>query len=114
MGMFDFAVVCIAGPWESVAEYIKWKFESDDLDIEASNIGYEARGKCFFKSGYVPVIWIPDKPKTPREYATLAHESIHAVMHLFDWAYLAVSVETEEVLTHATAHLVFNILEGLR
>lgn len=116
MGLFDFDVVCVVGDYENACKYTAWKFEDkfvEELGIE-SNYGYEARGKCFFRAGYVPVIWIPAKPKTPREIATLAHECLHAVFHLFEWVALPVSRDTEEVMTHAQAHLVTNILKGLK
>lgn len=114
MGMFDFDVICIAGDYDKAAEYVAWKFEEKEFDAQESNKGYEPRGKCFFRTGYVPVVWIPKKPKTAREYATLSHECLHATMHLFDWAAVPTTPHTEEVMCHAMAHLITNILEGLK
>jgi len=112
MGMFDFDVICVVGNYENAVKYSAWKFE-DDFVIElgeSSNKNYKPRGKCFFRAGYVPVIWMPQRPKTPREIATLAHECLHAVFHLLDWAAIPATRDTEEVITHAQAHLVTNIL----
>ena len=115
MGLFDFDVMAVVGNYDKACKYVAWKFEDgevEELGLE-SNFGYEPRGKCFFRSGYVPVVWIPRKPKTPREHATLAHECLHAVFHLFEWSALPISRDTEEVMTHSMAHLVNNILEKL-
>ena len=110
MGMFDFSVLCIVGHRKNVDKYIRWKYNDPNFDSGEHN----QRGFCFARKGYVPVIWIPRKPKTPREYATLAHECIHAVWDLFVWADMPISRDTEEVMTHATAHLITTILNKLK
>lgn len=116
MGMFDFDVICVVGEYFAATKFVARKFEDEFfLEIaEDSNKGYVPRGKCFYRTGYVPIIWLPGKPKSPREVATLAHECLHAVMHLFDWAAVPVTRDTEEVFAHAQAHLVTNILTKLR
>ena len=76
-------------------------------------MGYEPRGKVFYRRGYVPVLWIPRKPKTAREHATLAHESLHCVYHLFEWANLPMSRDTEEVAAHSMAHIMANIITDI-
>lgn len=115
MGVFDFSVRCIIGKYKSGEKYAAHIFEIPDIDMEevadGLNFGYEARGKCYFRRGYVPILWIPRKPKTPREHATLAHEAIHAINHLFEWSATPLTRDTEEVFAHAVAHLVNNILE---
>ena len=110
MGLFDFTVVCVIGNKKKADEYVAWKF--DDKELPNFDQGYETIGRCYFKRGYVPVIWIPRKPKTTREHATLAHECLHAVFHLFDWVGLRVTRDTEEVMTHSMAHLIDSILRG--
>lgn len=108
MGVFDFEVVVVVGDYKTACSYALWKFEDKDTNLEDFDNGYEPRGKCFFRRGYVPVIWIPRKPKTKREHATYAHECLHAVFHLFEWANLSINRETEEVMTHSMAHLITN------
>ena len=113
MGVFDFTVTVVLGSYEHLDKYVAWKFH-DKKYIEIakeSNKGYEPRGKTFFRAGYCPIIWIPRKPKTPREHATLAHEALHAVYHLFDWVNLNANQETEEVMTHSMAHIINKVLE---
>ncbi len=116
MGMFDFAVNCVVGDYDNACKYVAWKFEAPEFEnfAQDSNKGYAPRGKTFFRTGYCPVIWLPAKPVTPRELATLSHECLHAVYHLMDWASIPVIVETDEIQCHAMAHLVTNILKELQ
>ena len=113
MGIFDFEVIGVIGDYSKMSEYIQWKFEEKDFDADSWDMEYVPRGKCFFKQGYVPVIWIPRKPKTAREHATLAHESLHAVFHLFEWANLPLTRDTEEVMAHAMAHIATTLIDSL-
>lgn len=107
MGMFDFEVKVIFYPSRKlVAEYAAWSFESpkmyDDFDFEE----FDARGTLFRKNGYTPILWMPKKPKTPREMATLAHEAFHAIVEFAAWSSLVLSRETEEIFCHAVGHIV--------
>ena len=106
MGAFDFDVIILVGDYKTACAYIKWKF--DDTNLEDFDKGYVSRGKCFFRQGYVPIVWIPKIPETNREHATYAHECLHAVFHLFEWAGLPLTRDTEEVMTHSMAHLITN------
>lgn len=114
MGLFDFDVLFAIGDYSKMQEYIKWKYEDKYFALENFDKGYECRGKCFYRVGYVPIIWIPRRPKTPREYATLAHECLHAIFHLFEWAGLPITRDTEEVVTHSQAHLINGLLEVVK
>ena len=107
MGTFDFSVIVVVGDYSEAFKFVCWKFE-DNTDMGDLDMGYEARGRCFFRRGYVPIIWIPAKPKTPREHATYAHECLHAVYHLFEWSGIPATRDTEEVMCHAMSHLITN------
>lgn len=111
MGLFDFSIVAIIGDYEKVTPFIKWKFDDKEFDSKVFDMEYEPRGKVFFRQGYVPVLWIPRKPKTPREHATLAHEALHCVFHLFEWAAIPITRDTEEVMTHSMAHIINETLK---
>ncbi|MBI4029091.1 MAG: hypothetical protein HY376_01880 [Candidatus Blackburnbacteria bacterium] len=113
MGLFEFDVIFVVGEYLKMEEYVNWKFENKEFQHEHWDIGHEPRGSFFHRRGYVPVIWIPKKPRTPREHATLAHECLHAVFFLFEWANLPMGKDNEEVMTHAMAHLYANVLEKL-
>ena len=108
MGTFDFDVIVIVGDYKTALKYASWKFDDRETDLEGWDMNYIPRGKCFFRQGYVPVVWIPRKPRTAREHATYAHECLHAVFLLFEWAGLPLTRDTEEVMTHAMAHLITN------
>lgn len=116
MGLFDFGVRFLVGDFDATAKYVAWFWEDEDAEAFAndSNIGYLPRGKCFYRTGFVPIIWISKVPESPREYATLSHEIIHALFHLFDWANVPIDNSTEEVFAHAEAHLVNGFLKKIK
>lgn len=116
MGIFDFTCVVIIGSYDSAAKYCASIFESNEFEVFAheSNGGYIPRGKTFFRTGYVPVVWIPGQPRSAREYATLAHEAVHVLVHLFEWAGMNMNSETEEVFAHALAYIVATTLQELK
>jgi len=117
MGLFDYDVLCVIGNLSECVKYVADVFEDNSIDDDWSeevNRGYEPRGRCYHRAGYVPIIWIPKVPKTAREYATLSHECMHAVFHLFEWAAVPIDRSTEEVFGHSLAHLVTNIIQEAR
>jgi len=114
MGMFDFSIRCVIGDHDKALEYIAHVFDDTIEEMPDGNRGYEARGICYFRTGYIPIIWLPRYPQSSREISTLAHECIHAVNHLFDWAAVPLSKDTEETFAHAVGHAVNNILEKMR
>ena len=109
MGTFDFTIVGIICDYKEAGKFVAWEFEDKEFNLDAWDKGYEPLGKCFFRRGYTPVIWLPRQPKTARERATFAHEALHAVFHLFEWANLSMNRETEEVAGHALGHIVSNL-----
>jgi len=112
MGVFDFTVICIIGDYAKVDKYIQWKFDDKDFQTANWDKGYDCRGKVLYRAGFVPVLWIPRKPRTPREHSTLAHEALHCVYHLFEWANIPMTKDTEEVVTHSMAHIINSVLES--
>jgi len=103
MGMFDYGVRFCIGEYKKAVEYVAWVYKIDKEDLFKPI--HEPRGTCFNRPGYVPIIWVEKKPETPREIATLAHECIHAISYMFDWANMPFCNETEEAFCHATAHI---------
>lgn len=106
MGMFDFGVNVAIGGFSNLNKYVRYKLEDETMDIPDI-----ARGWYIARRGFCPIIWIPQFPKTPRQHATLAHEAIHVACRLMEWAAIPKNEDTEEVLTHATAHIVNAVLE---
>lgn len=110
MGIFDYTVCAIIGNYKNIKAFINWKFEEDWFNKKYNN-DYSPRGQVLHKNGYVPILWIPKLPKTAREHATLAHEALHCVYHLFDWANIPMSRDTEEIVTHSMSHIITEILK---
>lgn len=112
MGMFLYDIICVVGPFKNLEKYLRWKFENNGkMPEEWTNSN--PKGLCCYSPGYVPVIWLPEKPKTTEQHGTLAHEAFHAMYHLFDWAGMKVTRDTEEVMAHGIGHIVRTILEAL-
>lgn len=112
MGMFDFGVNVAIGPIEKLTPYVRYKLEDPDFGKgdDAPRVLAQGRGWYVARVGFCPIIWIPRMPKTPREHGTLAHESIHAVMRMMEWASIPTNYDTEEVVTHAVSHIVTTVL----
>jgi len=113
MGLMNYTVLCVIGEFKPALEYTAWKMDDPGLIEQQENDGDVALGKCWCRPGYVPIVWIPKKPKTHRELATFAHECGHAIFRMFDWAGVNINVETEEFFLHAQAHLVNGFLEQI-
>lgn len=110
MGLFDFTVVCIVGDRANVQRFIRWKFD----DMEFENKAINPLGSCYYHPGYVPIIWIPRRPRSAREYGTLAHECVHAMERLMEWASIPPTEDTEEIVCHGVGHLMTEILNQLK
>lgn len=94
-GMFDFSIAYVTGPKEGGRKFAEWKHECPH------DAAPNARGICYWRPDYVPVVWVPRLPKTPREYGTLAHEMLHAVGWLSKWAGFRLDNDSEETFCHA-------------
>lgn len=112
MGMFDYGINVVIGDYSGLEEYTRFKLDDDEFELAIFDKDYLPRGKCLYRGGYRPIIWIPRKPQTPREHATLAHESLHAMYHVARWAGFPLDDSTEEVMTHGMAHIINQILSA--
>lgn len=109
MGMFEYNVrVVITEDFNRAKKYAAKIYEEP---IDDDIVDELARGRLFRKINYIPILWIPAYPKEPRDYATLAHECVHAVATMFEWAQIPQAWQTEEVECHAVGHLVNEILK---
>lgn len=110
MGLFNYTVIAIVGAEEKVQKYVRWKFEDPEFKFDVG-----ARwGACCYRPGYVPILWIPRKPKTTEEMGTLAHEALHAIFRLLGWAGMPADESTEEVLCHGVSHIVKTVLTKVK
>ncbi len=117
-GLFDFSFNCVVGDYQQLPKYLAYKWEASEEWVREWNVeldkGYSPRGRWFKFGEYAPVIWIPKKPTTPREIATLAHEILHVVYELCRWASIPLTTDTEEVRTHAQAFALTELLEKIK
>ncbi len=104
LGIFQFPVYFVTGKHKDADAYARWKFDEPNLVGDTHPCG--SKGMTYFKPGYVVIIWMPRKPKTIDEMSTAAHEALHAVQKLFDWASMPMNSSTDEVAAHALAHIV--------
>lgn len=101
--VFNFVVVLVVGPIEGLEEYIRWKHDEPDFKLSPQQFT-NAQGLTVYKRCNVPIIWLPRRPATAKEYGYLAHEMLHAVRHLTDYVGLGLSDDTEELFCYALAH----------
>lgn len=112
MGVFDFSVHVVVGDLTRALGYARWLY--GDPDIRLADDHHPPRGLCFHRPGYCPIVWIPSRPRTPRQFSTVAHEAHHAVSYAMRWAGIEHTAETEEVFAHSLGFLVTRILEIAR
>jgi hypothetical protein len=80
----DYYVIFVSGKRKHVQKVLK-KFEYPDHDdAEVTGRIDGNRGTTFTRDGCHPVIAMPSFPKEHDEIATLAHEAVHGVAHIFD------------------------------
>ena len=111
MGLFDFDVGTIYGDFNEAKKIIDKHFEEGEVTVWDNEDWKNPQGRCFSKRGYAPIIWLPRKPVTMYEHSALAHEALHAVCKMFEWAGIPWCRETEEVATHALQRIVHNSLK---
>ena len=70
------------------------KYLEDDIPV----IDKFNTGLCFFRMGYQPCIWIEDE----KNYEILAHESVHALMHICNYIKMDIREESgNEFMAHS-------------
>lgn len=110
-GTFDFPFYCVAGPWADFPDYVAWRHRESANWLRGR---VEQRGLYVQAFGKPPIVWIPRCPRTPREIGTLAHEVLHIVKLMGEWAGIHFGEDTQEVFCHALGHGVTTILTELR
>lgn len=108
-GMFDYSVHVVIGPFDNLEKYARWKHENPDIVLPPNCRGLNIRTK-----GRAPILWLPSKPRAPHEIATLAHEMLHVVHSIMDWAGVPLTHDSDEVYCHALGHGVDAVLERLK
>lgn len=113
-GTYDFEyylVIAHRSESKKILNFIHNICEDSSLEYDFT----DSCGACFTRFNYKPVIWLPQKPKTPKEYATLAHECLHIVNYiLLRWVDIPLSMESEEAYTHLLGKIIKDILTKLQ
>lgn len=63
-------------------------------------------GRVLRHKGYWPILWMPRRPRTAREWGTLSHEIFHLVYAILSYAGIVLSGESEETFAYLTSHLI--------
>lgn len=115
-GTFNFSFNCVVGEYKNLPKYLAYKYEEEEkwISDKLIDINNVPNGRFFTHKDYSPNIWIPKKPTTPREIATLSHEILHVVYELCRWAQIPLCEETEEVRTHAQAYALTTLLTEIK
>ena len=110
-GTFDVSYYLIVGKdFDKIEKFLKNNFHDDNYKLNLSE-----DNACFFsRFNYSPVVWIPKKPKTEREYGSFVHELLHLVFYvLTEWASVKHCDESEEVFTHLLSTVTTDCLKKL-
>lgn len=110
-GTYDFTYYLVIGKdCENIIKFVRFKFDDKDFEYH-----FQSRGAFFGRFNLVPILWLPQKPKTPREYATLAHECLHLVNYmLIRWAEMSHNLDSEEAFAHQLSKCMTDCLEKLK
>ena len=107
---FDYRAVCVVGPQKKLERYVQWAFSDKTFSLQQKT--YE--GLFLSRDGVEPIVWIPCKPKTPKDYGTLVHECMHLVHYMMNWANISLTDDTDEIYGFVLGHTVNSIIRGLR
>jgi len=72
--------------------------------------GLGEAGRCYTRSGYPPVIWLPGKPDTSDAAGDLAHEALHAALFLAESVGINVSCANSEPICYLVGYIVSEII----
>lgn len=112
-GTYDFTYhVFVGTDFDAMTKYVRHQFDEPNWSYHFEH----SLGCLIYKFNYQPVIWLRHKPKTPREFGTLAHEVFHLVCYILDrWAGMTLRHEvSEEAYGHLTGKIVTDILTKLK
>jgi hypothetical protein len=107
-GTYDFGInLVLSQDEERVLRFVRWKFEDKEYSVPLG----VSRGRVFYRCGYCPILWLPNKPRTAREYGTLCHEVFHVVCSAMGWAAIPLADSSEEAYAHLIGYLTTEILK---
>jgi hypothetical protein len=108
LDVFEFKFQCIIGPRENIEKYLTRRWP----DIPINPISQTARALTFFRARADPIIWLPRRPRTPKDIGTLAHEVLHVLTaFLVESVGLQLNYETDEAFCYPLGYAIETILE---
>lgn len=108
-GTFDYNIdVVIGKDKELVKKFIKKKHKALPDNINVFDI---AHGMIIRYEGFNPILWLPAKPRTPSELATMSHEIFHLVYTVLSYVGITLSESSEEVFCYLIGHLTKQVIE---
>jgi len=101
-GTYDTCIILLVGEdKERIQSFLRKHFGCDDLVLE-----WDCLGLHYYCKGTKSVVWIPKRPKTEKEYATLTHELLHATFYILNnWADIPFTKDTQEAFSHLLGYL---------
>ena len=99
-------IVCFGGAREveKCMRLYKYPRVSWDISEDLENM----RGRTYYHPLCHPIILLPKKPKTAEDMGTLAHESVHAIKHIFD---KIEESSIDEVFAHSVGAVVRGVMD---
>mgnify|MGYP000207977249 CR=1 FL=1 len=110
MGMFDYHVCFVIGDHKQTIKLMNWFHENEAWYDD----GNEPRGQVFGHRTKMPVLWLPRKPQTTQERATLAHEACHVATAMFEFMGMPHDRSSDETYAHAVGHIVKRFEESVK
>lgn len=98
----EYWVYVIWGKKEECLKFIKRHLKKDYVEI------YDGvRGQTFGCEEYEPIIYMAMKPNEEHFWATLAHESCHAINRI--WDYIGETTRTDEIYAHSIGAILAHV-----
>lgn len=109
-GIFEGGVwLVVSEDYQKVLNFVRTRHKDPGLGYE-----FKKFDGCVFKSDkFQPILWIPKKPTTPREYSVLGHEFLHCVFSTLDYYHVSLCEDSEEVFAHLHSYYMRQALEFL-
>ncbi len=105
----EYKVIVVFGGAKEIGKVLKaYHYPEDITHYDLEQMLTDMRGRTFYHKSCYPVIALPKRPKTPEQVATLAHEAVHAIQHIFE---SIGEPSRDEVFAHSVGAVVRKVLE---
>lgn len=108
---FNFKIYCVIGPHHLLPAYVRKRHRRV----------YRYRPEADLRGLYFPhlplkggILWLPKKPRTPKELGALAHEVSHAVVDMHSKRGINLDRINDEPFCYSIQHGITTILEACK